>query len=69
MKSRIFLLSLSALSLLALTGCSQEKAMTEADMAKKYGMSLEEYEQSKENAAAMNMTIEQHMAEGHDMTK
>jgi hypothetical protein len=48
-----------ALSLLLL-GCG-DKPMTEADMAKNYGLSLEEYQEQKEAAARMNMNVEDHL--------
>ncbi|HEY5714491.1 MAG TPA: hypothetical protein VIT68_04020 [Candidatus Gracilibacteria bacterium] len=46
-----------------LTGCGQ-KPMTDADMAQKYGLSLEEYQEQKEAAARMNMNIEDHLNMG-----
>ena len=58
--------SLIAFVLLAsvtLVGCSQEP-MTDADMAAKYNLSLEEYQEQKEAAARMNMTIEDHLNMG-----
>ena len=59
-------LSIALLSLVALTlvGCGQ-KPMTDADMAAKYGLSLEEYQEQKEAAARMNMSIEDHLNMGH----
>ena len=53
-----------SLSLL-LTACGT-KPMTDADMAAKYGLSLEEYQEQKEAAARMNMTIEDHLNMGED---
>ncbi len=41
--------------------------MTEADMAKKSGLSLEEYQEQKEAAARMNMNVEDHLKMGHGM--
>ena len=43
-----------------LVGCGSQP-MTEADMAKKYGMSMEEFQEQKEAAARMNMSVEDHM--------
>ncbi len=43
-----------------LVGCGA-KPMTEADMAKKYGMSMEEFQEQKEAAARMNMSVEDHL--------
>ena len=51
---------------LLLLGCG-EKPMTEADMAKKLGLSLEEYQEQKEVAARMNMNVEDHLKMGHGM--
>lgn len=52
-----------SLSVLTLVGCS-DKPMTDADMATKYGLSIEEYQEQKEAAARMNMTIEDHLNMG-----
>lgn len=49
------------LASLTLVGCGQ-KPITDADMAKKYNMSLEEFQEQKEAAARMNMTIEDHLS-------
>ena len=46
-----------------LVGCST-KPMTEADMAKSHGMSMEEFQEQKEAAARMNMSIEDHLKMG-----
>lgn len=51
------------LSLLVI-GCGQ-KPMSDADMAAHYGLSLEEYQEQKEAAARMNMSIEDHLKHGH----
>lgn len=53
-----------ALTLL-LTACA-DKPMSDADMAAKYGLSMEEYQEQKEAAARMNMTIEDHLNMGHE---
>jgi len=45
---------------LVLVGCGQ-KPMTDADMASQYNMSLEEFQEQKEAAARMNMSIEDHL--------
>ncbi len=50
---------------LLLTACGSAP-MTDADMATKYGLSLEEYQEQKEAAARMNMTIEDHLNMGGD---
>lgn len=54
----IFLLSI------VLVGCG-EKPITEADMAKKYGLSMEEFQEQKEAAARMNMSVDDHLKHGH----
>jgi len=56
------ILSITFLTLVALTlvGCGQ-KPMTDADMANKAGLSVEEYQEQKEAAARMNMSIEDHL--------
>lgn len=54
--------SIAFLSLLTLTlsGCGQQP-MTDADMAAKHGFSIEEFQEQKEAAARMGMTIEDHL--------
>lgn len=59
------LTALAFFAAIALAACGNSTPMTEADMAAKYNLSMEEYEQAKEDAAAMNMTVEQHLGEGH----
>ena len=49
-----------------LTACSQ-KPMTEADMAASYGLSMEEFQEQKEAAARMNMSIEDHLGNMDNM--
>lgn len=62
----IFLLFSAITLTFTLSACgSNNKPMTEVDMAKKYNLTIEEYEQAKSDAAAMNMTMEQHLGEGH----
>ncbi|MCF7812795.1 hypothetical protein K9M59_04380 [Candidatus Gracilibacteria bacterium] len=48
-----------------LLGCG-EKAMTDADMAEKYGLSIEEFQEQKQAAARMNMSIEDHLRHSMD---
>lgn len=50
---------------LFLIGCG-EPPMTDVDIATKYNLSLEEYQEQKEAAARMNMTIEDHLNMGGD---
>lgn len=45
---------------LLLAGCGSAP-MTDADMASDYGMSMEEFQEQKEAAARMNMSIEDHL--------
>ena len=57
------ILTLSLLAV-ALVGCS-DKPMTDADMAAEYGLSIDEFQEQKEAAARMNMSIEDHLGGGH----
>jgi len=57
------LIAFVLLASVALVGCGQ-KPMTDADMASQYGLSLEEYQEQKEAAARMNMSIEDHLNMG-----
>lgn len=62
MKKSFSILALLLVAI-ALVGCGQTP-MTDADMAKKYNMSLEEFQEQKEAAARMNMNIEDHLNMG-----
>ena len=66
MKNTLSLLALTLTSL-SLVGCGQPP-MTDADMAKQYGFSVEEFQEQKEAAARMNMTIEDHLNMSGDMS-
>lgn len=46
---------------LFLASCTTSKPMTEVEQAQHYGMSLQEFRETKDAAARMNMTIEDHM--------
>ena len=46
-----------------LVGCGSAP-MTDADMAAKYGYSVEEFQEQKEAAARMNMSVEDHLKQG-----
>jgi protein involved in sex pheromone biosynthesis len=59
-KTLIF--SAFALSLV-LVGCGS-KPVSDADIAKQYGMTMEEYQEQKEVAARMNMSVEDHLKNG-----
>lgn len=54
-------ISMLALILLIGAGCSNQKALTEEEQAASHGMTLEEYRDTKEAAARMNMGVEEHM--------
>ncbi len=58
-------LSITFLSLLVLmlTGCGQTP-VTDADLAAKYNLSLEEFQEQKEAAARMGMDIKDHLNMG-----
>ncbi|PCI25130.1 hypothetical protein COB57_02850 [Candidatus Peregrinibacteria bacterium] len=61
--SRIKTLSCIFALILVLTGCtSQEVPMTDAEMAEKYGLSMEDFKAQKSAAARMNMNIEDHLS-------
>ncbi|MCF7847113.1 MAG: hypothetical protein K9M51_03770 [Candidatus Gracilibacteria bacterium] len=49
---------------LVLTGCGSAPT-TDAELAQKYGLTLEEFQEQKEAAARMNMSIETHLKNGH----
>ncbi len=38
--------------------------MTDADLAKQHGLSMEEFQEQKEAAARMNMSVEDHLKSG-----
>lgn len=52
--------SLVVLALMG-AGCSTEQPMTEEEQAAARGMTMEEYQETKEAAARMNMGIDEHM--------
>lgn len=58
-----FSITFVALLTLVLVGCGQ-KPLTDADLAEQYGYSVEEFQEQKEAAARMNMTIEEHLNMG-----
>ncbi|MBT3835051.1 hypothetical protein HOF56_02265 [Candidatus Peribacteria bacterium] len=53
--------SLLTVSLLFLTACGTEQAMSIEDQAAKYGMTVERYREEKAAAARMNMSWEEHV--------
>lgn len=59
---KFILVSLLLVATLWLASCSDSDApLTEAQQAEKYNMSTAEYKETKDAAARMNMTIEDHM--------
>jgi hypothetical protein len=61
MKKSILITTLSFLLLVTLSACGEKKAVTDEQMAEKYEMSLKELQETKEAAARMGMSIEDHM--------
>lgn len=60
MKNLILILAIISLTILG--GCSASEApLTEKQMAEKNGMSMEEYKETKEAAARMNMSVDEHV--------
>lgn len=57
------IVTISAVALL-IVGCS-DKPMTDAGLAAKYGLSIDEFQEQKEAAARMNMSIEDHLGGDH----
>lgn len=57
---KALVISLS-LSTLLLASCGSQTPLTEAQQAEKYNMSESEFQETKEAAARMNMTVEDHM--------
>lgn len=57
---KALVISLS-LSTLLLASCGSQAPLTEAQQAEKYNMSESEFQETKEAAARMNMTVEDHM--------
>ncbi len=59
---KIAILSILSLPLITLTGCTNNNApMTDAEMAKQQGMTMQEFKETKSAAARMNMTINEHV--------
>ena len=59
---KIAFISLLLVAALGLTSCSDADApLTEAQQAEQYNMSVSEYKETKDAAARMNMTVEDHM--------
>lgn len=58
---KIFLITLLISTSLFLASCSEDKPLTESEQAQKYNMTTQEFQETKEAAARMNMTIDDHM--------
>lgn len=59
MKNIIFALIL--LSGIFLTACSSAKPLTDAEKAAKYGLTMEQYNEMKEGAERMGMSVDDHL--------
>lgn len=44
---------------------NNEAPLTEAEQAASYGLTMDEYQEQKEAAARMGMTVEEHLNMGH----
>lgn len=62
MKS-LLIISLSLLSIVTLSACANNKSgpLSDAELREKYNLSEEEFQENKEAAARMNMSIETHL--------
>ena len=58
---KILLLSLLLVATLWLASCGSDVPLTEDEQAEQYNMSVGKYKETKDAAARMNMTIEDHM--------
>lgn len=54
-------IAFATLFTLLLVGCGDNAPMTEQDMAAQYGLTMEEFQEQKEAAARMNMSVEDHL--------
>lgn len=61
MKKSILISTLSLLVLATLSACGKQQALTDEQMAEKYNMTAEEFQEMKEAASRMNMSIDDHM--------
>lgn len=61
MKKAIILFVLPLLTILFLAGCGTSQPMNEAEQAASYDMSVQEYQEMKQAAARMNMSVEEHL--------
>jgi hypothetical protein len=59
---KIVFISLLLVAILGLTSCSESDApLNESQQAEQFNMSVTEYKETKDAAARMNMTVEDHM--------
>lgn len=58
---KVILIALLATSTILLASCGSEAPLTEAEQAAQYNMTEEKFQETKEAAARMNMTVEDHM--------
>ncbi|MDD2871779.1 MAG: hypothetical protein PHS49_07365 [Candidatus Gracilibacteria bacterium] len=59
---KVLLISLLLVASLGLVSCgSSDAPLTEAEQAEKVNMTIEEYRETKNAAAKMNMTVDNHM--------
>lgn len=58
---KILLVTLLTSSTILLASCGTQAPLTESQQAEKYNMTQEEFQETKEAAARMNMTLEDHM--------
>lgn len=58
---KILLVTLLTSSTILLASCGTQAPLTESQQAEKYNMTQEEFQETKEAAARMNMTVEDHM--------
>lgn len=66
--SKKFWFAAAFVGVITLTGCvggGSDEPMTEAQQAAELGISAEEYQENKEAAARMNMTMDEHMNMGN----
>lgn len=57
----IALLTIVFGSLLAFSGCSSEKPLSLEEQAQQKGMTVEEYKETMQKAAQMNMSVNEHV--------
>lgn len=58
---KVLLVTLLISSTVLLASCGSEAPLTEAQQAEKFNMSGDKFKETKEAAARMNMTVENHM--------